>query len=319
MVSRVWNSSQPALAVAGGERSSVATAAGFLGAWLVVTGAFWALALVPAEGGAEWLKRTQYVCFGTRANGLPGPEGWLFLTLGPWPMLGAILVLFRDGLSALVRRPRAHRGLVVSLGFLLSVALVETSWAALRVRALLAGERASGEELDPRGPLPAGYPKGTRPAPGFLLTDQSGKQVGPGTFGGRVVLLTFAFAHCTTVCPTIVRDTAKALERVPDVPVERLIVTLDPWRDTPGSLPALAAKWDLGQGSHVLSGTVDAVQATLDAYNVPRSRDTSTGDVSHPSLVYVIDGAGRSAYAFTGPSVAWMGDAIRRAAAGGGE
>jgi hypothetical protein len=37
------------------------------------------------------------------------------------------------------------------------------------------------------------------------------------------------------------------------------------------------------------------VEAALDAWDVPRTRDLATGEVTHPSLVYVIDAAGRIA------------------------
>ena len=42
------------------------------------------------------------------------------------------------------------------------------------------------------------------------------------------------------------------------------------------------------------------VEAALDAWEVPRRRNERTGEVTHPSLVYVIDEEGRIAYASTG-------------------
>jgi cytochrome oxidase Cu insertion factor (SCO1/SenC/PrrC family) len=56
------------------------------------------------------------------------------------------------------------------------------------------------------------------------------------------------------------------------------------------------------------------VEATLDAWGVSRSRDLSTGEIAHPSLVYVIDPAGRLAYAVTG-NEAQIVRALRAAAA----
>jgi hypothetical protein len=38
----------------------------------------------------------------------------------------------------------------------------------------------------------------------------------------------------------------------------------------------------------------------LDAWSVARSRDLRTGEVTHPSLIYVIDRDGRIAYASGG-------------------
>jgi cytochrome oxidase Cu insertion factor (SCO1/SenC/PrrC family) len=84
--------------------------------------------------------------------------------------------------------------------------------------------------------------------------------------------------------------------RVPRV----VVVTLDPWRDTPSRLPALAKDYEIGADGFVLSGEVDEVNALLDRWNVARSRDTQTGDLGHPPLVYVLDAQGRIAFASTG-------------------
>jgi hypothetical protein len=45
----------------------------------------------------------------------------------------------------------------------------------------------------------------------------------------------------------------------------------------------------------------------LDAWEVPRSRDLNTGEVTHPSLVYVIDREGRIAFAATGDAATLAG------------
>jgi cytochrome oxidase Cu insertion factor (SCO1/SenC/PrrC family) len=79
-----------------------------------------------------------------------------------------------------------------------------------------------------------------------------------------------------------------------------VVVTLDPWRDTPSRLPHLAEQWGLGSDAFVLSGAVEDVERVLDAWNVARERDLRTGDISHPALVYVVDRKGRIAYAANG-------------------
>lgn len=79
-----------------------------------------------------------------------------------------------------------------------------------------------------------------------------------------------------------------------------LVVTLDPERDVPARLPAIARQWKLEDEELVLSGSVPAVDAALDAWGVARARDPRTGEVAHPRLVYIVDGEGRIAYATTG-------------------
>jgi cytochrome oxidase Cu insertion factor (SCO1/SenC/PrrC family) len=50
----------------------------------------------------------------------------------------------------------------------------------------------------------------------------------------------------------------------------------------------------------VLSGEPDVADRALNAWRVPRVRNEKTGDLSHPSLVYVLDRNGRIAYVVTG-------------------
>jgi cytochrome oxidase Cu insertion factor (SCO1/SenC/PrrC family) len=79
-----------------------------------------------------------------------------------------------------------------------------------------------------------------------------------------------------------------------------LIVTLDPWRDTPGRLPSMARQWHVSGDAHVLSGPPEFVQRTLNAWRVPRVRNEKTGDISHPSMIYVVGADGRIAYVVSG-------------------
>jgi cytochrome oxidase Cu insertion factor (SCO1/SenC/PrrC family) len=85
------------------------------------------------------------------------------------------------------------------------------------------------------------------------------------------------------------------------VDVAVVIITLDPWRDTPSRLPSMAQSWQLpDRDAWVLSGDVDAVEKALDSWNVQRKRDTRNGMVTHPSLLYIVDADGRIAFASTG-------------------
>ena len=78
------------------------------------------------------------------------------------------------------------------------------------------------------------------------------------------------------------------------------VVTLDPWRDTPARLPAIAAQWQLPRDAFVASGDTGAVTATLERWNVARQRDLRNGEIAHATLVYLIDREGQVAYAVSG-------------------
>ncbi len=112
--------------------------------------------------------------------------------------------------------------------------------------------------------------------------------------------MTFAYAHCETVCPLVVADVLAAARGFGDRPPAVLIITLDPWRDTPSRLGAMAEAWGLSGDARVLSGPPEAVERILNAWRVPRARNEKTGDLSHPSVVYVIAPDGRIRYVVTG-------------------
>jgi len=91
-----------------------------------------------------------------------------------------------------------------------------------------------------------------------------------------------------------------------------VIITLDPWRDTPSTLARMTETMKLPANAHILSGPVEAVNKTLDDYAVARQRDEKTGDVVHPAMTYIIDGEGRIAYTFSNAPSSWLAEAVRR-------
>lgn len=259
---------------------------------LGATVAWWALALVPLESSApEWVLRTRQVCFGAGPSSLPHAGGWLLLVGEPLGMLAALLVGWRDavreGLAGLVRARWGR----VALGAVLLGLAVGGSAALARVAAA-AGVRfdLQGGD-DPAAIVAAG--RMDRAAPRLDLGDQHGTLVRTEEFRGRPWLVTFAYAHCTTVCPAIVRDLLEARRRLGSDAPPLVIVTLDPWRDTPSRLPTIADAWGLDEGTRVLSGEVEKVELVLSAWQVPRSRNPSTGDLIHPGIAYVVSSTGR--------------------------
>lgn len=279
-----------------------------LAAILAVTAAWWALALWPA--GAEtptWVVQTRAVCFGTRADGLPGPAGWLVLVGEPIGMLGFLLAVWgrevRDGLGTL---GRSLPGRAVLAGGVLALVVGSTA-AAARVAAATTG----GEGFDPTAGAAAPAERLGRPAPPLRLGDHRGGTTDLAAYRGRPVIVAFAYGHCQTVCPTLVRETVAALALAQDHAPALLVVTLDPWRDRPERLPSIAAGWELPGEARLLGGSIKEVEAALDAWDVPRARDPDTGDIIHPTWAYVVDPAGRLAYRVAGTAGA-MAEAVGR-------
>ncbi|MDX2059079.1 MAG: SCO family protein [Gemmatimonadales bacterium] len=257
----------------------------------VITAGWWALALWPVANEPGWLATTRAACFGTRDDGLPSAGGWVLLIGEPIGMLGVLVAVWgrsvREGLR------QALGGWVGRVSLAAAALLLVTGVAAatMRVRSAGSAEPFAANEFGSVAPV-------DRPAPELALVDQAGQPIRLTDFGGRPVLVTFAFAHCTTVCPAQVqgvltaRRRAAADDAADEAPVS-LIVTVDPWRDTPSRLPAIATGWKLEANEHVLSGPVADVQATLAAWRIRTERDTLTGDVGHPATVYLIGRDGR--------------------------
>ncbi len=273
-----------------------ALALGALGAILAVTAAWWALALWPLAADApEWVARAREVCFGAPRGALPNAGGWILLVGEPLGLLAVLVTVWGgalwEGMAAVLARPT---GRIVLAG--VALAALTGLGAAARLVAQVRGEpfavRSAG---DLREVVAAG--RVDDKAPGFRLVDQHGDSIGLETYRGRPVIVTFAFGHCATVCPLVVQASRTAARRMADRGAALLVLTLDPWRDTEGRLPYLAEQWELAGRMHVLGGDVPEVERALSAWRVPRARNPSTGDVTHPAMVYVVSPAGRLAYA----------------------
>lgn len=267
---------------------------------VLVTAAWWALALWPAPGETPaWLARTRAVCFAADESGLPGPAGWMVLVGQPLGMLGLLLAgwrgALRRGLGALAA---SWRGRTVLATWCV---LVAGGFALAGVRVARAQGPEDGVFFTHELPPPT-YPRLDRPAPGHGLVDQRGETVSMARLRGRPVLVTFAFGHCETVCPLAVQQVLSARETLEEeMDPAVVVVTLDPWRDTPARLPHLARQWGLdAPWGYLLGGSVEEVEAALDAWGIARSRNPLTGDVAHPALVYVVDRQGRITYGVSG-------------------
>ena len=272
-----------------------------LAAILAITASWWALALWPVgSDGPQWVLLTREVCFGSTADTLPNAGGWLLLVGQPLGMIGLLAALWGAELRAGFALAAARALGQLALGMVAAL-VVAGGWSvAARVRDAGREPFSTGAERDIATQLTRLHDI----PPAMALTDQSGGHVTLEQFRGRPVVVAFAFAHCQTVCPLIVADVLAAQQRLEDVRPVVLLVTLDPWRDTPSRLRSIAEQWGLQSDAHVLSGPPEIVERTLNAWRVPRVRNLRTGDLTHPPIVYVIGADGRIAYAVGGNAAA---------------
>ena len=279
--------------------------------WAVAVLVWWGFAFFPTPPGDDsWIAVAQAACFGSLPGGLPAVQGWMMLTLAPLMLLVTLLAAFHADLRQvlpLLRRSRAWRGLALLLAV---CGVVEVGFAAARVERA-ARIAAVSFAPTPREALPDDYPRAADPVPPFSLVDQRGGVTDESWFHGAPTVVSFVFAHCQTVCPVLLQTLALAASELgPDTRL--CVVTLDPWRDTPGTLAGVTASWPLPPGARLLSGEPDAVAGWLDRMGVARERDLRTGDVSHVPLVLVLDAEGRIAYRFQNPPADWIVEGVRR-------
>ena len=258
---------------------------------LAVTAVWWALALWPLPATAPaWLSRTRAVCFGTTPSGLPDVQGWMLLFLQPALMVGQVVAIWGRELGTEARSLAASgAGRVGLAGF--AIALLAIAGAAgVRVRTAT-GMAARAAEASPAEP---GWNAVGQTAPPLDLVGADGAPVRLADLRGRPVLVAFAFAHCQTACPRLVHEVLAAQRSLDDSAV--IVVTLDPWRDTPSRLGSIEERWGIAEGARLASGPVPAVEAVLDAWGIERSRDPRNGDLAHVPRVFLVDRDGVLAF-----------------------
>ena len=129
-----------------------------------------------------------------------------------------------------------------------ALALTLAVVAGVGVGAALALSRSSAASSPPRLRAQVQWAAKSRQAPPFRLVDQRGRRVSLATVHGKRVLLTFLDSRCKGMCPLVGRELAAVGRGL--APGERpvlLVVSVDPWADTPQSERVFAARarWQL--------------------------------------------------------------------------
>jgi cytochrome oxidase Cu insertion factor (SCO1/SenC/PrrC family) len=264
---------------------------------LAVSAAWWGFALWAVPGAPDWLERARAVCFNITESGLPGTTGWMLL-LGEPPMMAAMLwVGWHNQVVGTIRHLMSSGRGRAAVGGAVALVLAGLALAGARVADARLPEVRWGAE----GPASASHPRLERPWPTLArLVDQSGEAFTLARLGGRPALVTFAFGHCATLCPLVVHQVSAAREEIA-ARFSLVVFTVDPWRDTPSRLGPLLAQWGLDPArDFVVGGSVEAVEAALDAWEIGRTRDERTGDIVHPGVVYLVESGGRIAFSSTG-------------------
>lgn len=169
--------------------------------------------------------------------------------------------------------------------------------AAIAALALAAVMPAANAAEDHSRHIQHGQHGKSEPAPGrvqiklpdIVLTDQNGKAVRfkADAMADRLVAINFVYTTCTTVCPVqsaLFADLQQRLGERAGRDVSLISVSVDPLRDTPLRLKEFAARYHAGPGWSFLTGSRQAVDEVLKAFDVytPNFAD-------HPAAVLVGD------------------------------
>ena len=176
--------------------------------------------------------------------------------------------------------------------------------------------RSQGSATQP-SPLRAQitWAAGAKPAPGLALRDQNGATVSLESLRGRVVLLTFLDSKCVRECPIEGHVLGDVFRRMKGTSAVALVVSVDPWADTPRSARTFAARAGWTGNWRWLLGSRAALAPVWRAYNIAVKR--TPGDILHSTALYLIDPAGdlRAGYLFPFSAAAVTQD-VRRLADG---
>ncbi|KAF0743483.1 hypothetical protein AaE_008539 [Aphanomyces astaci] len=135
--------------------------------------------------------------------------------------------------------------------------------------------------------------------PWTLVDCESGSCVTDASFHGKHTLLYFGFTHCPDICPNeLVRlgdvcdsngSVMSVLDKIPNVDIEPLFITVDPARDTVQQMEAY--KKDFHPKLRMLTGTPDQVKDVTKAYRVyfTKADESDVDDDGEDDEEYLVD------------------------------
>lgn len=194
--------------------------------------------------------------------------------------------------------------------------LVSFTFVTTIVAAFVLLYRPASSSIDPNV-FPAEQLRTMHIPPTFRLLNQDQQQVGLQQFRGKVILLTAVYSTCGYTCPMILAQIKRVIATL--TPEQRkalrvMAITLDPARDTPKQLKAMADAHKVSTPFfNLLTGDVSSVNRVLDWFNFSRKRDPKTGMIDHVNLFLLIDSQGKIAYRFTlgKQQESWLTQALR--------
>ena len=127
------------------------------------------------------------------------------------------------------------------------------------------------------------------------LVDQQGRSVGLDLFRGHPVLISMFYASCRDTCPLLIADIQRIeMELSPKARADLrvVLVSLDPERDTPEALQALARARGVDQSRWRLLRAPDETVREIAAVLGIKYRRLPDGNFNHSSVITLLDPSG---------------------------
>jgi protein SCO1 len=124
------------------------------------------------------------------------------------------------------------------------------------------------------------------------LVDQRGRTVGLDLFRGHPVLISMFYANCPDACPLLIADLQRMERELPpriNADLRIVLVSLDPERDTPDALQALARTRQVDESRwRLLRAPEDTVRDIAALLGV-KYRRLPDGSFNHSSVITLLD------------------------------
>ncbi|MYM72336.1 SCO family protein [Duganella sp. FT134W] len=127
------------------------------------------------------------------------------------------------------------------------------------------------------------------------LTDAAGRRFTLGELAGQPLLVTMFYGACHSACPVVIETLKRTIGALgPDGQrLQVLLVSLDPKRDTPGSLAMMARMQQLDPAQYRLAvaGNDSDTRTLAAALNI-RYRTLDNGEISHTTRLALLNADG---------------------------
>ena len=153
--------------------------------------------------------------------------------------------------------------------------------------------------IDDQGADSAGSPPILQKPASLPLVNHHGQSVTLDTFKGSIVVVSFLFTRCPDVCPALALKFIELEEQVPDkigdVPIHFISITVDPKFDRPEVLSAYKEKFaDAPERWQLWTGETDQIDATVREFQLglERSEGADGPAIVHSERFVVLDPQG---------------------------